>query len=299
MDDGVHRADARTRGSGRQRHDGGRDRRPQGVVQGAVPPPDDDRRHPREDRLRHHGPDGGAAARSVQASRRRDRRNDGQGQAHRRHLRPLLRRGAHPAHVRLRLPDRDVAAVQAPPRQRRSDGALRALRQRQGAQQRLLGAQRPDRPAGAFPRTAAPLGEGRRRGDVHRHGLRARARIRHAHLLGHGYRHRPSDDVPYGRDLDSGRALLPADASREEGRGRRCGVLYGHRSTRGVGSRAAEDGLHHGRLAQKARPREVLQRTLRLQQEKQARPEGPLDGGRSSAGARPNDPHTHDKKEER
>ncbi len=28
VDDGVHRADARTRGSGRQRHDGGRDRRP-------------------------------------------------------------------------------------------------------------------------------------------------------------------------------------------------------------------------------------------------------------------------------
>ena len=62
-----------------------------------------------KDRLRHHRPVRGAAARSVQAAGRRSRRDDGQRQAHRRHLRPVLRGGAHPADVRLRLSDRDVA----------------------------------------------------------------------------------------------------------------------------------------------------------------------------------------------
>ena len=109
------------------------DRRQGRLIQGAVPPRDDDRSHPRKDRLRHHRPVRGAAARSVQAAGRRSRRDDGQRQAHRRHLRPVLRGGAHPADVRLRLSDRDVALVQAPPRQPRSDGAVRTLRQRQGA----------------------------------------------------------------------------------------------------------------------------------------------------------------------
>ena len=56
LDDGVHRADARTGGHGRERHDGADDRRQADLIQGPVPPSDDDRRHPRKDRLRHHGP---------------------------------------------------------------------------------------------------------------------------------------------------------------------------------------------------------------------------------------------------
>ena len=68
LDDGVHRADARTGGRSRERHHGADDRRQGDLVQGPVPPPDDDRRHPREDRLRHHGPHGRGAARSLQAS---------------------------------------------------------------------------------------------------------------------------------------------------------------------------------------------------------------------------------------
>lgn len=98
---------------------------------------------------------------ACQASERRDRRDDGQGQADRRHLRPVLRGGACPADVRHGLPDRNVAPVQASPLEPRTDGAFRAFRQRQGALQRLLRAERPDRPAGALPRATPAERKGR------------------------------------------------------------------------------------------------------------------------------------------
>ena len=49
------------------------------------------------------------------------------------------------------------------------------------------------------------------------------------------------------------------------------------RRSRRVGARDPENGLHHGRSAEKARSGQVLQRPVRLQQEKQTRPEGTLD----------------------
>ena len=123
--------------------------------------------------------------------------------------------------------------------QSRPDRAVRAVRNRQGAVQRLFRAERPDRPAGALSGTAAPERERRRRGDVHRHGLRPRAGVRHADLLGHGHRHRPAHDVHDGPDDDSGRAVLPADASRKgrpEGRSRE---IRRRRHSRAMGPRAA------------------------------------------------------------
>ena len=92
---------------------------------------------------------------ACKQSERRGRRDLRQGQADRRHLRAVLRGGADPAHLHHGLPARDVAAVQASPLEPRPDGAFRTVRQRQGAVQRLFGAERPDRPAGAFPGAAA------------------------------------------------------------------------------------------------------------------------------------------------
>ncbi len=106
-----------------------------------------------------------------------------------------------------------------------------------------------------------------------------RAGVRHALVLGHGYRHRPSDDVHDRPAVDSGRALLPHHAPREEGGGRRRGEVHRHRRSRRVGARDPKDGIHHGRLAEEALGGQVLQRPVRLQQEEQAGPEGPLDGG--------------------
>ncbi len=77
------------------------------------------------------------------------------------------------------------------------------------AVQRLLRAQRPDRPAGTLPGTVAAERKGRRRGHVHRHGFRTRTGIRHAVVFGHGHRHRPPHDVHDRPGFDPGRALLP------------------------------------------------------------------------------------------
>ena len=167
LDDGVRRADARTGGTGAAWHDESAHRRAHGRFRRPVPPRDDDRRDPREDRLRHHRQKRAGTARSLRQAERRDRRDHGQGQADRRDFRRLLRAGSDPADVRHGLPDRDVATVQAPPQQSRPDRAVRAVRDRQGAVQRLFRAERPDRPAGALSGTAAPERERRRRGDVH------------------------------------------------------------------------------------------------------------------------------------
>ena len=138
LDDGVRRADARTGGTGAARHDESAHRRAHGRFRRPVPPRDDDRRDPREDRLRHHRQKRTGTARSLRQAERRDRRDHGQGQADRRDFRRLLRAGSDPADVRHGLPDRDVAAVQAPPQQSRPDRAVRAVRDRQGAVQRLF-----------------------------------------------------------------------------------------------------------------------------------------------------------------
>lgn len=154
--------------------------------------------------------------------------------------------------------------VQAPSVESRPHGAFRALRQRQGALQRLLRAERPDRPVGALPGAVAPLGEGRRRGYVHRYGLRPRPRIRYADLFGYGYRYRPPDDVHDGQQFDPGRALLPANAPRKEGRKRSCREIHRPRYSRRVGSRHTENGLPDSRFAQKALSGQVLQRPVRF-----------------------------------
>ena len=77
--------------------------------------------------------------------------------------------------------------------------------------------------------------------------------------------------------VDPGRAVLPADAPREEGRERSRGGLHRHRRSRRVGSGDSEDGVPHRRVAPQTRPRQVLQRPVRIQQEEQARTESPLD----------------------
>ena len=191
----------------------------------------------------------------------------------------VLRGGVDPAHVRVRLPARNVAALQAPPLEPRPHGTFRTVRERQGAVQRLLGAQRPDRPAGTLPGTVAAERKGRRRGHVHRHGFRTRTGIRHAVVLGHGHRHRPPHDVHDRPGFDPGRALLPADAPRKKGRERPRGEIHRRRHPRRVGARDPENGVHHGRGLEETRPGQVLQRPVRLQQKEQARPEGPLDRG--------------------
>ena len=71
------------------------------------------------------------------------RRDNGQGKAHRRTLRRVLRGYVHSANVHHRLSRRDVAADQDAPLKARADRAFRADGQRKGAGQCLLGAQRP------------------------------------------------------------------------------------------------------------------------------------------------------------
>ena len=65
------------------------------------------------------------------------------------------------ADVPLRLPGRAVAAGQGPPVRARAGRALRGVRRRDGVRQRLLGAQRPGRPAG--PVRSPARGRRRRR----------------------------------------------------------------------------------------------------------------------------------------
>ena len=62
----------------------------------------------------------------------------------------------------------DVPAHQALPLRRHAHRAVRALRRRQGAGERLFRAERPDRPARALRGAGRPQVQGRRRGDVHR-----------------------------------------------------------------------------------------------------------------------------------
>ena len=100
--------------------------------------------------------------RRREVARHRGGRLDGHGQADRRDLRRARRAAPHPADVHHRLPRRALAAREAPPRQARADGALRADLQRQGALQRVLRAERPARPARAL-RGAGPPRAGRRR----------------------------------------------------------------------------------------------------------------------------------------
>ena len=99
--------------------------------------------------------------------------------------------------------------LQTAPQQPRADRTVRVVRQRQGALQRLLRAERPDRSDGAFSGTAAPERKGRRRSHVHRSGFCPRTGIRHADLLRYGNGHRPPHDVQ-DRTVDrAGCPVLP------------------------------------------------------------------------------------------
>ena len=161
----------------------------------------------------------------------------GKGKADRRPLRRILRTRPHSAHFRHGLPHRDVAAGETPPQQSRPDGTVRTLRGRQGALQRLLRTQRPDRPARPLPGAAPAEREGRRRGDVHRHGLCPRPRIRHAPHLGYGHGHRPPDDVHDQPALHSGRPALSANETRKGRRPRQSGEVCRKKAFRRNGCR--------------------------------------------------------------
>ena len=100
-----------------------------------------------------------------------------------------------PAHVHLRLPARYLAAGQEPARQPEARGALRGLRGRLRAVQRLHRAERPAGPGSPFHRDGPGL-PGRRRGaPSDGRGLPARHALRHAPhgRLRHG--HRPPGDA--------------------------------------------------------------------------------------------------------
>ena len=157
LDDGARGADAggrrRRRGRLYRRAAHGRRDDAHARLLGALPP----RPHLRRHRGGHRPPAlrrrGGRGRRPRHHRRRRPlhrhRRGPehGRGQAHRRDLRRGRRADAPPADVHHGLPGRAVAARQAPPLEARPRRALRADRGRQGALQRLLGAQRPARPA--------------------------------------------------------------------------------------------------------------------------------------------------------
>jgi len=86
---------------------------------------------------------------------------------------------------------------------------------RQGACERIQRAERPDRPVRALPGSAQAEGQGRRRGYVHRYGLRTRTRVRYASYIRTRYGNRPSDNVHDQLPYHPGRPLLPADETEE------------------------------------------------------------------------------------
>ena len=105
---------------------------------------------------------------------------------------------------RPRLPGRAVAVRSANRRRSDPDRAVRVLRGRDGARERVLGDQRRRDAAGAL-RPAVGAGRGRAR----RPRLRRRALVRDASDGRAGLRHRPLHDAPDGVGVDPRRRALP------------------------------------------------------------------------------------------
>ena len=133
-----------------------------------------------------HAGHGRHAARPRHGRRRRGEARDPRGAGGRRRqdrhhaLRDAVGGLAGPAHVRLRLPDRGVAAVQAEARRPGHRRALRALHRRLRSGQRV---QRAERSGGAAPPLRGPARPARRRrpgSAPDGRGLRPRARVRPA-----------------------------------------------------------------------------------------------------------------------
>ena len=145
-------------------------------------------------------------------ARRRDSEGRRRRQGRQRDLRGALGRAPDPADVRLRLPDRGVAAVEAARRRSRHGRAVRALHRRLRSGQRVQRAQRSGRAAAPL---RGPAGQPRRRrsGSArHGRGLRARARVRHAAGRRRRHRHRSAGDAAVQLAVDSRRDPVPADA---------------------------------------------------------------------------------------
>ena len=110
------------------------------------------------------------------------------------------------ADVRHRAPGRDLAAGPRRPHRPVPHRALRAVRRRPRAGQRLQRAQRSGRAAAAVRGRAAGEGRRRRRARRDRRGLPARARVRHAADGRARHRHRPGRDAARRRRHDQARS---------------------------------------------------------------------------------------------
>src|SRR6266496_4427755 len=130
----------------------------------------------------------------AEAPQRRGRRSARRGEAGRRSVQDLRRAEAGAADVRLRLPDRSVAARQAQARRCRQGRALGAVRAAPRARQCVQRAQRPRRAAPSLRTAGRATGGWRRGGASAGRGLPARARVRHAAGRWGGVGHRPIAD---------------------------------------------------------------------------------------------------------
>ena len=98
----------------------------------------------------------------------------------------------------------------------RTDRAFRVDGKRQRACQCLQRTERPHRPARTFPRAAASLREGRRRGYVYRYGLCPCTRIRYATHFGYGHRYGQTCDADDGTGGYTRGTVVPTDETGEE-----------------------------------------------------------------------------------
>ena len=124
-------------------------------------------------------------------------------------LRRVRRGKPHAADLYHRLSGRDLSAGKAQAVRSASDRALRVLYLRPRAVQRILRAERPDRPEGAL-RASGCSARRRRRGSRHDgRGFHQCAGIRYASHGRHGHGHRPSGHVPDRRGIHPRRAAVP------------------------------------------------------------------------------------------
>ena len=136
----------------------------------------------------------------------------GAGQNRDRNLRAAERARPRPADVRLRLPDRGLAPVEAEARRSRDCRALRALHRRLRGGQRL---QRAERSGGAAPPLRGPADRpGRRRPRSARdgRGLHPRPRVRPPAHGRRGCRDRPARDAAHQQPVDPGCYSVSAHA---------------------------------------------------------------------------------------
>jgi len=164
------------------------------------------------------------AARAAPGARRRRLARPDVVEADRPRALALRRAGADPADDPLRLSDRAVA-VRAHDRRRRDDRrALRVLRRRHRARQRVLRDQRLGRPGVALRAPAGRARGRRRRGGGGRPRLRRGAVVRHAADGRPRPRHRPARHALHRQRVDPRRDPLSAAAYAVEARFYRVGT---------------------------------------------------------------------------